>query len=371
MAILCGTQEAADEETMLSLGVILVVSDHPDRSAELVKAVERVADARIVIVPQSCEITTVSGVIVDARLDRPQTQVYLKHLVQRLGPQTPPFLFLILDTSSAALREAQAYGATACLSSHTEPRAIAAALIRLIDPNVHIADLVVQRGAQRTDRLLQAMFRTAVVGTVDLVAAEGALDPVLSAIEEGGLTRWLDVVWEHDDTTFQHSLLVAGLVTAFTQSLGFSQADRLLMARGALMHDLGKAQIPLAILHKPGVLDANEMAVMRTHPAIGHGILYASGCRDTVVLAMTRHHHELLDGSGYPDGLSGEAIADPIRLLTICDIYAALIERRSYKASFSSQEAMRILHGMTGKLEGALVQAFSKAVRSSEVSAER
>ena len=154
------------------------------------------------------------------------------------------------------------------------------------------------------------------------------------------------------------------MVSAFAQSLGLSRADQLTMARAALVHDVGKARIPHAILNKPGKLDPDEMAVMRTHAVLGYDILRASGTCDPIALAVTRHHHEMLDGSGYPNGLSSEAVSDPIRLLTVCDIYAALIERRSYKASFSSDEAMRVLQNMVGKLDGALVQAFGIAVSS-------
>lgn len=350
---------------MSSAGCILLVTDRSDHSQSLKKALERVVGCQTLVTTQPWwSAASVLGVIVDVTLSRPQSVACLKWLAQQFGARPPPILFLTPSTSSVALREARAYGASACLPLYTEPRAVVAALVRLIYPHETITDLTVRRGAARAGRLLDDMFHTAAAGAVNMVAVEDALDPVLNAIQEGGLTRWLDVVWEHDDTTFQHCLLVAGLTVAFSQSLGLSKADQHLMARGALVHDVGKAQIPLAILNKPGKLDADELTVMRTHSALGYDILKASGNRDPVALAVTRHHHEMLDGSGYPDGLSSDAIADPIRLLTICDIYAALIERRSYKEPYSSEDAMRILVNMDGKLEGALVQAFGKAVAS-------
>ncbi|WP_238183315.1 HD-GYP domain-containing protein, partial [Methylobacterium trifolii] len=139
----------------------------------------------------------------------------------------------------------------------------------------------------------------------------------------------------------------------------------------ALVHDVGKARIPLAILNKPGPLDAAEMAVMRTHAAVGHDILFASGMRDPVALPATRHHHEMLDGSGYPDRLSGDRIDDPIRLLTICDIYAALTERRPYRPAMPQAEALRVLRGMSAaaKLEPALVEAFAASLEGDPVEA--
>lgn len=344
-------------------GVILIVTDGPDRSRALITAVERVADCHVVVTTQPVWPTEpVLGFIVDVTLGRPGTRAFLTRLARRMEAERPPSVFLTRDTSSATLREARSYGAHACLSVYTEARAVAAALIRQIDPHATVVELLVQRGVAQTGRVLDAMFRNAEAGSVDLAAIEVALDPVLNAIHEGGLARWLDLVWEHDDTTFQHCLIVAGLTAAFSQSLGFVKPDQFVMARSALVHDVGKAQIPAWILNKPGMLDTDEMAVMRTHAALGHDILKASGNCDPVALAVTRHHHEMLDGSGYPDGLSGPALGDPVRLLTICDIYAALIERRPYKPSLPTHEALRILNGMEGKIEAGLVQAFAKAV---------
>ena len=157
-------------------------------------------------------------------------------------------------------------------------------------------------------------------------------------------------------------LLVSGTVAAFALSLGLSQTDRQLLTRAALVHDVGKSRIPHAILNKPGRLDDDERAVMQTHAPIGHEILSASGGCDPITLAVTRHHHEMLDGSGYPDGLAGDAIGNMVRLLTICDIYAALTERRPYKEPMPMADAMAILTAMDGRLEARLVQSFGEAM---------
>lgn len=342
---------------------ILLVTDKAEHDTCLLAAAQQIAECRILVTTQPWSLPgPVLGVIADVDLKHSQARACLDWLDKQLGLDKPPILFLTDSTASAALREARAYGATACLPRYTEARAVVASLFRMIHPNETVTDLIVRRGASRTSDLFEEMFKTASAGTVDLAAVEGAVDPVLNAIEQGGLARWLDVVWEHDDTTFQHCLLVAGLTVAFSQNLKLSRVDQRLMARAALVHDIGKAQIPLAILNKPGKLDADEMAVMRTHPALGYDLLKASGTCDPVTLAVTRHHHEMLDGSGYPDRLSSDAITDPVRLLTICDIYAALIERRPYKAPFSSEDAMRVLGGMGDKLESTLVDAFGKAL---------
>jgi HD-GYP domain-containing protein (c-di-GMP phosphodiesterase class II) len=123
------------------------------------------------------------------------------------------------------------------------------------------------------------------------------------------------------------------------------------------MHDIGKARIPLAILEKPGPLDENEVAVMRKHPEYGVEALGNTAVplemRDIIL-----HHHELLDGSGYPHGLKGNEICDLVRILTISDIFGALLERRSYKPPFSSEAAYQILVDMGPRLDRDLVRAF-------------
>ena len=114
----------------------------------------------------------------------------------------------------------------------------------------------------------------------------------------------------------------------------------------------------MSILDKPGRLDPAEEETMRRHPVIGYELL-----RDIVgispeILDGVRHHHEYLDGSGYPDGLKAPEISDLVRLLTISDIFAALIEARPYRPPMSRPDAYKILCGMDGKLENSLVKAF-------------
>jgi HD-GYP domain-containing protein (c-di-GMP phosphodiesterase class II) len=130
------------------------------------------------------------------------------------------------------------------------------------------------------------------------------------------------------------------------------------------LHDVGKAGIPLAILDKPDRLDAAEEQIMRQHPAIGYDALKAVGGVDAEVLDAIRHHHEFLDGSGYPDALRAPAISDIVRLLTISDIYAALIEQRPYRPPMSRPKAYDVLGDMGGKLEQALVRAFKPVALS-------
>ena len=126
----------------------------------------------------------------------------------------------------------------------------------------------------------------------------------------------------------------------------------------ATLHDIGKAHIPRLILDKPGCLDPMEEEIMRRHPVIGYELLKDISGIGLEILDGVRHHHEYLDGSGYPDALMAPEISDLVRLLTISDIFAALIESRPYSPPISRQDAYKILCGMDGRLERPLVKAF-------------
>jgi HD-GYP domain-containing protein (c-di-GMP phosphodiesterase class II) len=126
----------------------------------------------------------------------------------------------------------------------------------------------------------------------------------------------------------------------------------------ATLHDVGKVHIPKSILDKPERLDPSEEVIMRRHPMIGYQLLKDIPDISPEVLDGVKHHHEYLDGSGYPNALIAPEISDLVRLLTISDIFAALIESRPYRPTLTRQEAYRILCGMEGKLERSLVKAF-------------
>ena len=165
----------------------------------------------------------------------------------------------------------------------------------------------------------------------------------------------------HHDRTFQHCLLVTGVGVAFAQHLGFSQKDQERVSFAGMVHDVGKAKIPLTILDKPGALDDDEWAIMRQHPRFGAEALKDSDASSDV-LDVVLHHHEYLDGTGYPDGLQGAQIKDFVRLMTISDVFGALMERRSYKPPLPMHDAYRILLKMGPKLDRDMVREFQALI---------
>ena len=206
---------------------------------------------------------------------------------------------------------------------------------------------------------IASMFAAVMSGSpLDVAGARSAGRKIADSIAETGLSNWLTTVRRHHEGTYQHCLLVTGIATDFGLSLGMSKADVERLYSAAMFHDIGKARIPLAILDKPGRLDDRERALIETHPAAGYDVLLGTAGISPEILHAVRHHHEYLDGSGYPDGLCAESIADIVRILTVSDIFAALIEARTYKPPMPRERAYEILLGMNGKLERPLVAAF-------------
>jgi putative nucleotidyltransferase with HDIG domain len=196
--------------------------------------------------------------------------------------------------------------------------------------------------------------------SINLTDAENATSEIVDGITQNGLGAWLDDVRRYHEGTFQHCLLVTGVAVGFALDLRFTSADVKRLGMAATLHDIGKARVPLSILDKPGRLEPLEDEIMKRHPVLGYELLKDLAGISPEVLDGVRHHHEYLDGSGYPDALTAPKISDLVRLLTISDIFAALVERRPYKPAMSRQDAYKVLCGMDGKLEGSLVKAFRK-----------
>ncbi len=206
---------------------------------------------------------------------------------------------------------------------------------------------------------------------IDVRVFDEAAVMVAGAIAEEGLSGWLSTVQHHHSSSYRHSLLVAGGATCFAHFIGASRADQARVARAALLHDVGKSLIPLAILDKPGKLDEAEEAQIRLHPQYGHDLLVRSGGFSREMLDAVLDHHEMCDGSGYPRGLSGSQIGDLTRIVTLADIFAALVEERSYKPALSRAAAIDIMVGMGPKLDPDLLGVFRRMALSDDGRAAR
>jgi putative nucleotidyltransferase with HDIG domain len=163
----------------------------------------------------------------------------------------------------------------------------------------------------------------------------------------------------HDDYTYMHSMAVAALMAALARQLGLDHAQVRLAAKAGLLHDMGKAMMPIEVLNKPGKLTGDEYAIMKLHPERGHELLVAGTVGEFEVLDVCLHHHERPDGAGYPHGLKDEQISLFARMGAVCDVYDAITSNRPYKDGWDPAESIARMAGWAkGQFDPVVFKAF-------------
>lgn len=343
---------------------LLLASDRDDQSSELahilrsVGEVDTVATSDIPASPKG-----LSGVVVDINLRSPESVQQIRKKLQADAYSQMPRLFVLADALHHASMQAWALGATDTISRPLDANAIMQR-IRAAFPDSQFFDAsdrgkTLNRGVAAAHAVIMKIFQRMPAGVPltmdDVIQAE---NKIIKAIKHSSLREWLTTVGCHHTDSYRHCLFVTGFAVAFAQHLGMREEDQRRLTRAALLHDVGKAFIPIAILDKPGALTEEETAEIRQHPRRGYEALAAQGSFPPEMLDVVLHHHEMLDGSGYPNGLSGSQISDIVRLTTIVDIYAALVEKRAYRLPFTHSRAFGIMESMGAKLDQQLLQAF-------------
>jgi len=340
--------------------LVYFITDEPTK----LPAIRAMLGPRHDVVPcllggSDADVTSQGVLMVDVDLRQMMRVDQLKPILQQLEGN-PEKLFVVHNLARSMVAQAYALGATAVISRAKEAileiarieEAVKAAQGDAQNPPSEAGD-----GATAFGSMFSAVRGGRPVNFSDAVRATSQ---VIDRVKQNGLTTWLDEVRRYHEGTFQHCLLVTGVAVGFAIETGFSDKDVSRLGLAATLHDIGKARIPIAVLDKPGRLDPAEDEVMKRHPVIGYDLLKDVSGMTPEILDGVRHHHEYLDGSGYPDGLSGSQISDLVRLLTISDIFAALIEARPYRPPMPRPAAYEVLCGMGGKLEAPLVKAFRK-----------
>jgi putative two-component system response regulator len=164
-----------------------------------------------------------------------------------------------------------------------------------------------------------------------------------------------------------HSERLLAYAEQLGESLGLGEEDLHELRIASWLHDIGKINLPENILLKPGPLNAEERRIMQEHPIIGEKICAPLKSLRRI-LPVIRHHHEKMDGSGYPDGLRGESIPLKARILQVAEIYDALTTNRPYRGALPPEEALQILfsEAQNGWLDAFVVLKFSQICRDGE-----
>jgi putative nucleotidyltransferase with HDIG domain len=344
---------------------LLLASDNLDQSRELERILQSVSEVRTLSTSEipDAPADQISGIVVDINLRSAESVQRVRNKLRHDSYRSIPRLFVLADALHHGSMQAWALGATDTISRPLD----AAGILRRIraafpdDDGFDATDRgkTLNRGVAAAHEVMVKIFNKLPAGEPlkfsDVVQAE---NKIIKAIKHSSLREWLTTVGCHHADSYRHCLFVTGFAVAFAQHLSMREDDQRRLVRAALLHDVGKAFVPTAILDKPGLLNEEEKTEMRNHPRLGYDALAAQGGYPPEMLDVVLHHHEFLDGTGYPDGLSSNEISDIVRLTTIVDIYAALVESRPYRLPFTHAKAFSIMEKMEGKLDQHLLSAF-------------
>ena len=210
-----------------------------------------------------------------------------------------------------------------------------------------------------------SMFQEARMGkAVDTANAQKLVEEINDSVSRNpGALISLARLKTADDYTYMHSVAVCALMIALSKQLGLSEQETRRAGIAGLLHDLGKALMPMEVLNKPGKLTDEEFAIIKKHPAEGHRLLLGNSGADEMMLDVVLHHHEKIDGTGYPKGLKGEEISLFAKMGAVCDVYDAITSNRPYKAGWPPSESLRkMAEWAKGHFDQRVFQAFVKSL---------
>lgn len=210
-----------------------------------------------------------------------------------------------------------------------------------------------------------SMFQEARMGkAVDTGGAKRLVEEITDSVARNpGALISLARLKTVDDYTYMHSVAVCAMMVALAKQLGLDAEQTRSAGLSGLMHDLGKAMMPMDVLNKPGKLTDAEFSIIKTHPQEGHRLLLTGSELDPMVLDVCLHHHEKTDGSGYPKGLKGDEISLFAKMGAVCDVYDAITSNRPYKSGWDPAESLRkMAEWANGHFDGKVFQAFVKSL---------
>jgi putative nucleotidyltransferase with HDIG domain len=233
-------------------------------------------------------------------------------------------------------------------------------------PSTFQLELVTAKGIhERASEVIRDFMTDARAGQLSGFGEVGSLadEMVRSITRNSSALVSLTSLKSRDDYTFMHCVSVGIFMIGLGRQLGLGAADLQLLGTAGLLHDVGKAYVPLDVLNKPGALTEAEGLTMRAHPMLGYEALLTAGYGVESVLDVVRHHHEKLDGNGYPDALEQNAISLFSRIATVADVYDAVTSNRVYHSAMPPTAALRMIRKRAGiDFDATVAQALIKVV---------
>jgi HD-GYP domain-containing protein (c-di-GMP phosphodiesterase class II) len=213
-------------------------------------------------------------------------------------------------------------------------------------------------------KAVASMFHDARMGkAVDAEVVMQLVDEIAASVDRNlGALISLVRLKNKDEYTYMHSVAVCALMVALAKELNLSEAETKQAGLAGLLHDLGKAGIPIEVLNKPGALTDEEFTLVRLHPERGHAMLIQASIIDEVTLDVCLHHHEKMNGTGYPHKLKSEEISVFAKMAAVCDVYDAVTSNRPYKEGWEPGISLQRMAQWTEHFDDRVFKAFVKSV---------
>lgn len=198
----------------------------------------------------------------------------------------------------------------------------------------------------------------------DFIQATNSIaEELMKAITENDSIAFdINALKVSDEYTFKHSVDVATMAMIIAKQYGLSEKEIYEIGIAGLLHDIGKTQIPNEILNKDGRLTEEEFGIMKKHALFGYTILKDKANISNSILLGVLQHHEKLNGRGYPMGVPEDKIFTYAKIISMADIYDALVTERSYKKAFSPRDAVEMIMAMTDELDIQVMHSFLNSV---------
>lgn len=236
---------------------------------------------------------------------------------------------------------------------------------KIFTGEVGFSDVVSQKRRTESIKLIKKTFKNVEKERfIDATSVQRTADDLIDEImvNNGALVNSCEIM-TYDDYTFKHSVDVCILSILIGYALGYDRLKLKELAIGALLHDIGKIEISKDILNKPGSLSQDEMDEIRQHPEKGFAILRQQSDISLLAAYVALQHHERLDGSGYPRGLSGKEIQEYARIVMVADVFDALTTDRPYRPAYPVSQAIDIIESLADRcFEKEIVAALSSNI---------